>query len=202
MRTIDEFVAAYTEVKYWWHALDEPILALCSRHPGHTDAKIVFGKVALINRAYRANVQMGVSNAEWTLAEALVAVHVDESMSTLASLDRLDAEALPIVLDAHERLVAIAKDATRRVTESFCSKYLSFHFPRLAPMFDSRAEATAKRLPLSRQTWSRTRNPRYRAHCGRVLELIDALRSAGIADPDLRTLDFVLYNTAGVEGMA
>lgn len=200
--TIDEFVVAYRGVEYWWHALDEPILGLCSRHSDHIDARIVFGKVALINRAYRANVQMGVSNAEWTLAEALVAARFDETLSPLKTLDRLDAAALPVLLDAHERLVSVAKQATRRVTESFCSKYLSFHFPRLAPLFDSRAEKTAKSLPLPRQAWSNAGNPRYRAHCGRVLDLISALRSAGIAEPDLKKLDYVLYNPDRVEGMA
>ncbi|MCE9637138.1 MAG: hypothetical protein K8T90_15645 [Planctomycetes bacterium] len=202
MKTIAEFIEAYRRVEYWWHALDEPILELCSRHPEHTDPRIVFGKIALVNRAYRANVQMGTRNAEWKLAEAFVVAGVDAALDPLRAHDRLTAEARPDLFTAHARLVAVARDATGRVTESFCSKYLSFHFPQTAPLFDGIAEQTAKRLPLADPGPITAPNARYRAHCHRVLELIEGLRASGVADPDVKRLDYVLYNPGGVEGQA
>ena len=172
MRTIEAFIAEYGKVEYWWHALDDPILGLCARRPDHTDPRIVFGKIALVNRAYRANVQMGTRNAEWKLAVAYVEGRLDETMSPLRGHPVLSESSLAPLLDAHQHLLDVTRAATGRVAESFCSKYLSFHFPQLAPLFDTLAEATAKQLPLATPPWVRAPNARYRAHCARVLQLV------------------------------
>jgi hypothetical protein len=202
MKTVSELIAKYRQVEYWWHALDEPILELCSRYPEHTDPRIVFGKVALINRVYRANVQMGTRNAEWKVAVAFVEARLNPTMDTLRKHTDLAESSLPALLDAHQQLVEITLRATGRVTESFCSKYLSFHFPQLAPLFDTLAEKTAKRLPLTFPPSTRALNARYRDHCARILKLVATLRTAGIAEPNLKKLDYVLYNPDQVEGQA
>ena len=100
-------------------------------------------------------------------------------------------------MDVHEELVKACKAATTRSAVSFASKYLSFHEPLVFPIFDNKAYRTAWRLTkkhvVATQHDSRA-NVDYGYYCEALLLLIAHLRTNGVATPDLKLLDNVLYD--------
>ncbi len=196
MNCVDDFVAGYALADLWWEALDRPILRACRERPEHSDPHEVFGKVALVNRAYRANLQMGVKDAEWQLAERLVRDNVDGLISPLNSVTTFTRDTLGTVLDVHEGLVRLTYKVANRVENSFCAKYLSFHFPGVVPLFDRYAYACSWRLMtegLPRGLYANRWNVDYGYHCEAVLALVEVLHKQGIREPVLKLVDSVLY---------
>lgn len=196
MNCVDDFVSGYASAGLWWEALDRPILRACKEYPTHSDAREVFGKVALVNRAYRANLQMGVKDAEWKLAELLVNDNADKVISPLSCVSAFSRDTLETILAVHDDLVRLTYRVTNRVENSFCAKYLSFHFPEVVPLFDGYAYACSwrlmkERLPrgLYRDRW----NVDYGYHCEAVLALVEVLHERGIRKPVLKLVDSVLY---------
>jgi hypothetical protein len=201
------FIRLYKEVdtdwakhagKHWWMvALNLALEKLCRENPSHIAVAEVYAKVRLINRAYSANLERNksVDWPEWKVAEAF-ARGADNVIALLRSLRRLDLATLPHLVVAHTALVALAKKATKTWTLSFCSKYLSFHFPHVAPIYDSLASHWAKRLvprpDVSGWDW-RVLNYDYGQHCLRVFRLLHDLHQTGVERPKLRVVDFVLY---------
>src|SRR4051812_22847470 len=116
---IDTFFDAYNKVDYWWRALDSAIFSAVAREPRHTDVEEVYGKVALINRAYRTNLAMAGDDPEWRLAERMVGTEVDKTfMGEIGRLNRFDRNKLPIILQAHEHFVGLTRDVTNRIENS------------------------------------------------------------------------------------
>ena len=204
MKTLADFLSEYERVQtngYNWEVLDKTLFELCKQIPDHTDAKQIVAKVGLVNRAYRANLQMGTEDAEWKLAQHLKNSDIDEHLTKLRSLASFDESTAPVVLQAHHRLVKLCKEVTGRWALSFASKYLSFHVPRVVPIFDSYSYA---------EGWKYARGSvasplpgkaaeDYRWHTASVLFLANHLRKQGI-DPDVKLIDVVLYGQAGGEG--
>jgi hypothetical protein len=182
---------------YWWIPLDRPILTACRDHPAHSDHDYceVSAKVALVNRMYSAQLGRwksgGQYEAEDRVAQALCKSDIDEFIRPLRRHKRLTETVLPKLLKCHDRLVSIVRQGARNDALSFCSKYLSFHVPRVAPIIDSRAFRTARQIL---QDISSFRGyGRYEQHCRRVLALIGILDEKQI-EPDVKMIDYVLYS--------
>lgn len=204
MSDLQKFLDAYRKVVqdgYNWQVLDLVLLEMCGRTPRHTCPREVLAKVALVNRAYRANLQMGAEEAEWLLATRLVDSELDEHLNKLRSLTSFDAATAPVVLEAHRALVALCKEATGRWALSFASKYLSFHAPRVVPLFDQYAYKEGWKLVrgIVNEPLPGTGAEDYRWHAATVLYLADHLRAQG-GEPDLKIIDVVLYGSAGGRG--
>lgn len=202
--TLDRFFERYREVQrdgYAWAELDRALLALCERLPDHTDAQRNFGKVALINRAYGANLHMGGKEAEREVAEALVSSDLDAHLAGLRRLDTFDLRSAPAVMAAHDSLVSVCRGVTHRKNQSFASKYLAFHAPKAVPLFDAYAERAGKQLVSAdaRAPLQKGISGPYGAHCATVLALMSALRQEGLI-PDVKRIDVVLYSLAGGRG--
>jgi len=197
VRVVDKYVNAIKNARhwYWWKYLDRPILEICKDHPEHVKSELVFAKVALINRVYRTNLQMGSRDAEQRLADKLVAAKADRFISALTRIQTFDRRALPSILAVHETFVRLAYRITGRVENSFCSKYLSFHYPASVLIFDNYAYAALKAIrdSVPRGLYPRNWNRRYAYHCEAVLILLDELRDRGINRPNLKLVDHVLY---------
>jgi hypothetical protein len=182
---------------YWWIPLDRPILAACRRHPAHSDSEYceVSAKVALVNRMYSAQLGRwksgGQFEAEDRVAQALCNSDIDQFIQPLLGHRRLTETVLPKLLKCHDRLVRIVRRGAGNDALSFCSKYLSFHVPRVAPIFDSRASRTARRVLQGRSSF-RGYKP-YEKHCRRVLKLMGFLAERKIK-PDVKKIDYVLYS--------
>lgn len=204
MSELEAFVTAYRTVEqagYSWEEMDRVILALCEKTPGHRSQREVMARVALVNRAYRAHLQMGDKDAEWTLAGRLVESEIDEQIEELRGIPTFNATTAPLVVAAHGALVALCKEATGRWALSFASKYLSFHAPMVVPLFDQKAHVEGKKLVqgLVNAPISGCAAMDYRWHAARVLYLAEHLQEHGI-DPNLKIIDIVLYGSAGGRG--
>lgn len=199
-QTIQQFVRRYRKLassaklrdaEYYWHGLDAMLIAMCQKAPLHTDFVEVYGKVALVNRAYRANLHMGPNEPEKLVAEALYKKKVDGVFAPLRVLDAFNTKTLPAVVKAHASLVELAHDAVNKNVVSFCSKYLSFHFPHLVPVFDSKAVDSARKL--TRDEMKAGGEWEFERHCERVAHLVSVLVADGTEKPDLKLIDFLLY---------
>lgn len=178
---------------YWWIPLDRPIFGACIDHPTHSDSCEVYAKVALINRMYSAQLGRGKiskDKAEVQVARALFQSDIDKFIEPLFGLDGLNETVLPEVLKCHDRLVRIVRQGTGKDELSFSSKYLSFHVPRVVPIFDSKASKTAR--DILKGFFSFRGYGFYEKHCRRILNLMDFLIKGGIK-PNLKIIDYVLF---------
>jgi hypothetical protein len=180
----------------WIDGVDLPIIEACAKRPGHKNVYEVYGKVALVNRMYAAMLgrYTKVGDPEWKVAEQLVKHDADSFIAPLASFRKLDTDAVPEVVASHRKLVKIIYRLTKKEFHSFSAKYLSFHFPRLVPISDSKAITWSKRIVADlggRKAVAA--DSEYEKHCRRILILLDFLRSNQIEDPDIKLVDLVLY---------
>lgn len=201
IRSLKSFLRAYQEVKYDWKPLDEVIFRACREMRSHRSQPKIFAKIALINRTYRANLGRGsgVQWVEWKVANEYIKERTDSILAPLSKVKVFSRTSLPVVLEAHERFVQITHKVTNRVENSFCSKYLSFHFPDVVPIFDNKAYDTSRRLvrnQLKKGLGANRWNFHYIRHCGALLILIDYLRDHGYRNPKLKRIDNVLYEKA------
>ena len=204
MSDLERFRAAYRRVEadgYNWQELDGVLYRMCAEMPDHSDPRQVIAKVGLINRGYRANLQMGKAEAEWELAQALVKSDFDTHLKQLRGLKTFDAASAPATMAAHAALVALCQQATSRGAISFASKYLAFHVRKVVPVFDSYAYDASWKLVgvgIERPLIDGPTEP-YGWHCAAVLRLADDLRAHGI-EPDVKLIDVVLYGLNGGTG--
>lgn len=181
--------------------LDEALLGVCRAYPAHTDTDVVFSKVAIINRAYRANLRFVGTDAEKNIAKAFVKNGLDSELTPLAGMAVLNAESLPTLVHIHGRVVSIVRKVTHQVDNSFVSKYLHFHLPAVVPVFDVNAYAKSWELAgfekksnkSEWEKWNSLENYDYGFHCASVVILLDRLRANGIDAPSLRLMDVLLY---------
>jgi len=195
-----ELVDGYRKVSsgYSFMYLDEALYWLCKKYPDHTDKQKVFGKISLVNNAYRANIQTTKKGAEWALAEYLSENNFDNIISPLKTIPGFDITTCQTVVQLHSEFVKITFKVLGRNCYSFCAKYLYFHFPSAVPIFDRRAYKTAWRLAGSevgdRPEFDQLRNSDYAYYCACLLKIIERLQTNGIKDPSLKTIDVLLYD--------
>jgi len=203
-KAIEKFCADYKRLEakrdpYSWAALDRALGGVCADMPCHISVDEVFAKVAIINRTYRANLQLAAPEAEWKVAKQLVMARADRILDPLRRFSEFSCEALTTVLGSHEQLVKIAHKVTKRSQNSFISKYLHFHFPDVVPIFDSYSyDKTWTLAPLTEAEWAqydRRLNRHYCFHCGSLLQIIDELQGRGVAAPSVKLLDVLLYGS-------
>ena len=200
LRQIKDFIQADKNVDYYFRSLDEAILYACRKNPYHNNEEEVFAKIALVNRVYGANLYRYLGRAgkeaEWRLAERFVQEKLDNKLLPLKDIRRFNRNSIDTIVQTHEKLVKVTYSITKKVQNSFCSKYLSFHFPKIIPIFDSYSYAASwnlvrKQVKATRfdESW----NYDYGYHCEAVLLLVEALLRSGIKNPDLKLVDCVLY---------
>jgi hypothetical protein len=180
-----------------WIPLDRILLRACAEQPLHQSVPEVYAKVTLINRVYKANLEMIGRDAEWNLAELMVKKGADKFIGGIAALGGFRRAILNEVLAAHEQFVCLVQELTPRVENSFCAKYLSFHYPKTIPIFDQFAYTEARKLvghDLPKGLYSGNKNADYGYHCEAVLRLMAHLVEAGVPEPDIKRIDEVLYS--------
>jgi len=194
--TIEEFIELYRATPAaGWAELDKPVLQYFSEHTEHTEVDVVSAKVALVNRVYRANLQMAREDAERLTAQKIVEVPPDDVLEPVLEATSLDRATLPAIVAAQAHLAWCAHEATDRWAHSWASKYLSFCKPEVAPILDRYSRAAVSKivggLPRGDEHDAYAYR-RYSGFCEGVLQLAQALREAG--EPvDLKRMDAVLY---------
>lgn len=197
LKQMKDFIKGYGNADYYFRQIDEAILHACRKNPSHNKKEEVFAKIALINRTYGANLDRYLGReAEWRLAERFVHKKLDSRLLPLKEIRRFNRNSIDTIVQTHEELVKVTYSITKRVQNSFCSKYLSFHFPKIIPIFDSYSYTASwnlvgKQVKAARfdENW----NYDYGYHCEAVLLLVEALFRSGIKNPDLKLVDCVLY---------
>ena len=196
--TLKGFLAAYKKYNptydHYDRYIDEAISHLFKKYPGHKSIEQVFAKISLVNRVYRTNVERRKKEAEWKLAELLVANKFDNIIAPLKRIQKFNSETLPEIVKVHTRFVTLSKKTIRIRATSFCSKYLHFHFPKLIPIFDSNAYETAWRLVRKEICTSCGDIGDYEYFCLTILTLAEKLRSQGIRSANLKAIDYLLYD--------
>jgi hypothetical protein len=206
LKQIKDFIQAYRNVDrnvddyYYFKHLDQAILTACRKNPAHNDASEVFAKIVLINRTYRANLDRyldrPIKDVEWRLAEKFVDGNIDKELLPLKNIRRFNRNSIDTIVQVHEKLVQLAYTITKRTQNSFCSKYLSFHFLKTVPIFDSHSYDASWRLvgnQVKAARFDENRNFDYGYHCEAILLLVEVLLRRGIKNPDLKLVDCVLY---------
>ena len=192
---VREFVRQYRVAEFHWQELDRPIIQYFADNPHHDDVNKVYAKVALVNRVYRANIQMGMGNAEWSLATALITEDVDSWLRPVREANLYCREFLPSLLEAHGNLVYTCKKVTGKAALSFASKYLSFCNPAVVPILDSKAESSVRQIFGKRRPGKQHRgylNTRYAVFCEYILLLVEELARSD--NPiDMKKVDAILY---------
>ena len=202
MKTVQWFINEYRNAHntYSWPLLDEAIFSTVRKYPLHDDVSSAYAKVVLINRVYRANIQMCRKGAEDLLALGLVK-EADSLINPLSTLRVFNKESSDIVVDVHNNFVKLIQRSVRTnwICNSFASKYLNFHYPQIVPIFDSNAYSTAWELVgdrLPRGLYMDRANRDFCIFCAYVLELADELRSQGIKHINIKFIDAVLHGKA------
>jgi hypothetical protein len=204
-KNMEKFCAAYKQLEakgglYSWTALDRALIGVCSATPHHVRVDEVFAKVAIINRTYRANLQLGARDAEWKVAEQFVNKGAaDAIIAPLRRFSKFSSEALPSLLDSHEKLAKLVQKITKTVQNAFVSKYLHFHFPDTVPIFDSYSYNASWGLAPPPESefgqYDQRLTRDYGYHCGALLQIIGQLRERGVESPKVKLLDVLLYGT-------
>jgi hypothetical protein len=195
--TIDKFIAAYKKYDPDYddsRYLNEAISQTFQKYPHHTSTEQVFAKISLVNRVQRANIVRRRKGAEWTLAEFLVNKKFDNTITPLKKIRKFDAETLPEIVDVHKRFVNTAKKVLRIRAVSFCSKYLHFHFPKIIPIFDSKASETAWKLVGKEIKDCYGYRSDYEHYCLAILNIIEKLSLHGIRSININAIDHLLYD--------
>ena len=139
LKQIKDFIQAYRNVDdyYYFKPLDQAILYACRKHPDHNNESEVFSKIALVNRTYGANLHRYLGRAskdtEWRLAKTFVHEIIDNELLPLKHIRRFNRNSIDTIVQTHDKLIQIVYTITKRTQNSFCSKYLSFHFPKIVP---------------------------------------------------------------------
>jgi hypothetical protein len=193
---VERFKEAQESYEQGWHQVDECLYGFVSQHPDHGEVEYVYAKVCLVNRVYRAYVHLKISESE--LAKHLSELDwLDGKIRELNGYPNrdLDDESLDKVVACHGSLLEMGREWARADLDSFFSKYLHFHSPKVVPIYDNRAWDTLEEyVPFTGRSIGESY---YENFCKRFLKLykraIDAKDKEHISGVSVRVLDYYLY---------
>jgi hypothetical protein len=130
-----------------WDFGNAILYKLCKENFKHDTINHIITKVLFIGRIYSAAVERRRNKTSEindnfyikTVAPAFRDSLLDEKLSSLQLLKRVNIETTKTVLETHHYLTILLKKITALEKRSFCSKYLHFHLPDLFFIYDSRA---------------------------------------------------------------
>lgn len=200
------------EYRDTWELADRFLMRLCSEHPGHSDRAAVNAKLLVVARSYATGIERNIPSSGGqgaslaALADCFLenAEAIDAAIVLLpANANRLTAQVLPAVLEAHARLLAVVRRISRnqRSARSFASKYLHFHRP-VVPLYDSVADGVLPSIVKWRREL-RVVDPvaggdePYYGYVMREWAIAQAARRLG-EDPTVKELDYFLLREAAV----
>jgi hypothetical protein len=151
------FAIAGIERQGVWDLGNQALYDLCRKHPDHRSVDAIIAKVWLIGRTYAASIER---RRQHTSAEgddfyvdvvgpAIKSSGIDRWLAPLWALRRPDPAA---VIPVHKRLTDLFEEISGLEKRSLASKYLHFHVPQAAYIYDARAVAAIRQVspPLRR----------------------------------------------------
>lgn len=186
----DEFDRLQAEYVRTWCEMDRCLYGFFGAHIDHTQEEFVHAKVLLVNRCYQAYAHLRIKEED--LSKRLCQLEwLDKEIA--AVIPALDFEdwALKAVVELHRRLVDKGHEWCGAKLESFFSKYLHFHCPKVVPIYDSRSwralnDFFPKKLKANRGYY-------YEGFCACYLELYQHLCTSYQRSITIREIDVVLY---------
>ena len=134
-----------------WDLGNEVLYRLCREHPGHRSEDAIVAKVWLIGRAYAAAIERR-RDTETAKGDDFYFKQVGPTIRR-SNIDRWFAELRgpsrpdPVtVVPVHKRLTDLFDRISGLGKRSLASKYLHFHFPRAAYIYDARAAGAIRRV--------------------------------------------------------
>jgi hypothetical protein len=193
---IEIFLEKYAYIAdngYSWKLLDQAIFDLVNKYPQHSDLEAVYAKICLINRVYRANMQMAFSGAEIKLAEHFQNRHqtIDGILQSLESLT-FSRESIVQIVMAHKRIEQISFEVLNKKSTSFTAKYLNFHLPDVVPIYDNWSKTNLEKL-----IGRKISEGAFSEYCEGILIIYEELVNKGIRKPSLKIIDCILYGGLG-----
>jgi hypothetical protein len=151
---------------------------MCSEEPLHTHIDTIKSKLWIIGRAYSAAIERK-AGAEFKIEDAALILQssdIDNHISRLLEIERLNEDNLDTLLLAHKSLTDSLKRATGIEKRSLASKYLHFHAPKAVFIFDSIANRKIRETlaPIKRAfTCNRSYDSQYEAFVRRCIYFRD-----------------------------
>ena len=133
-----------------WELANNVLYELCDKYPDHKDADEIVAKLWLIGRSYAAAIERRKNAIEnggdfyyETVAPAIISkgAALDSKIRMLKSSERLED-----LFDTHAFLIEIFRTVTDMDKRSLASKYLHFHCPNTAYIYDSIASTALRKL--------------------------------------------------------
>jgi hypothetical protein len=168
-----------------WDVANKVLYDLCRTHPNHDDEAVNIAKVWLIGRAYATAIERGSKSDRQgddlytkRVGPTLKQCGMDKVLMPRRKLRRPDAK---IVCKAHAAIVVRFRRISKLNHPSLASKYLHFHCPEAAYIYDSRAKRAIGGLSKTTLTRKEIRKakegyPRFFLRCEAFREkLEDAL---------------------------
>lgn len=182
---------------------------MCKKYPHHTDIDDIVSKIWLIGRSYAAAIERrkGVEEEEdsddfyYDRVAPTIKKHsqkLDSELDRIKSLKGDYKENAESVLRLHKYLMDIFKEITGLEKRSLAAKYLHFHCPDKFLIFDSRAQAAARKTiqrPNKPQDWVERYDPDYVDFVCRIIDMTDKIESETGIRPTPREVDnFLLHH--------
>lgn len=133
-----------------WELANNALYELCDKYPYHTDADEIVAKLWLIGRSYAAAIERrknAIENSGDFYYDIVVPAIISEGIAFDSKIRMLkSSERLDDLLDTHAFLMRIFRGITGMDKRSLASKYLHFHCPNAAYIYDSIASTALRKL--------------------------------------------------------
>lgn len=201
------YLESWRRYKTTYLVSNDVLYEMCRKYPDHNDWQQVLAKVSIIDLVYGANFARYDRENAIKLAR-YICLHTSVINKLFRRLDRAQnsrrdfVSKLCEVVSVHGEFTKLIRDCTATNAPVFASKYLHFHFPKIVPILDSRAEHAIKQHRKCKggnfsesgcQLKRGKENKRYIDFCDKFLDLLDCVKN----DPDenflIKKLDQYLY---------
>ena len=182
---------------------------MCKKYPHHDDTDEIVSKIWLIGRSYSAAIERRNAVEDYQSSDDFyynkVAPEIkkhskefDRELDNLNSLKGDYKENTEYILRLHKYLMDIFKGISGEEKRSLASKYLHFHCPNKFLIFDSRAQAAARKTiqrPDKPEEWVEKYDPDYVDFVCRIIDMTEIIESETGERPTPRDIDnFLLHH--------
>ena len=169
---------------------NDALYDMCEKHPYHTDIDVIVSKIWLIGRSYAASIErskdakIGEENTDsfyYDKVAPTIKKYSDELDGELDRIRQLKGdykENVESILSLHKFLMKKFNSITQLQNRSLASKYLHFHCRDKFLIFDSRAQAAARKAiqrPDKPKDWVELYDPDYVDFVCRIIDMTDKI---------------------------
>lgn len=181
---------------------------MCKKYPYHNDTDEIISKIWLIGRSYAAAIERRKNAGDDGISDDFYydkvaptikrySKRLDRELDRIKSLEGDYKDNAESILSLHKYLMNAFKEITGLEKRSLASKYLHFHCPDKILIYDSRAQAAARKIvqrPNKPKEWSEKYDSGYVDFVCRVIDMTEIIKSETGKSPTPREVDnFLLH---------